>query len=329
MTSGTPAVKWGYALNQWDTNIDEFVRDRDHERAFKTISVCGFPGIELTALSFGPWEPLGNPDAIAARYGSPAALLRRLNTCRVDAVCSFMLDPAIGFETEMGRGPDPLDSTSRDKLVDTARWFSSTLRELGGSVLVARPVGSAWQTGRIDEERMRALAETWTAVGEATQASGVRLCMHFDFLSGLRLDDGLERFLAAADPACVGVALDTAEFAIAGLDPVAFYSAHADRVWHLHFKQAQDRVDETEALTPHADHAVRTAGGEREIGRWFYEPSDEGGLVDFVALTAELAQHGYRGWIVVETDGSPYPAKSAMLSGWYVQKVLAPLLAYS
>ena len=52
-------VHWGYALNQWDTNIDAFVRKRDHERAFKTVSISGFPFIELTAESFGPWEPLG------------------------------------------------------------------------------------------------------------------------------------------------------------------------------------------------------------------------------------------------------------------------------
>lgn len=189
-----------------------------------------------------------------------------------------------------------------------------------------RPVGSAWQTGSIDDERMHVLAETWTAAAQATREFDVRLCVHLDFLSGFRLDDGLGRFLAQTDPALVGVALDTAEFALAGIDPVEFYREHADRVWHLHYKNARDRVDEAEALAPHADQAVRIAGGEREIGRWFFEPSDEGGLVDFVGLTGELAEHDYAGWIVVETDQSPYPAKSTMLSGWYVQKVLAPLV---
>ena len=58
-------IRWGYALNQWDTNIDAFVRKRDHERAFKTISISGFSGVELTAESFGPWEPLGSPEQIA------------------------------------------------------------------------------------------------------------------------------------------------------------------------------------------------------------------------------------------------------------------------
>ena len=69
-------------------------------------------------------------------------------------------------------------------------------------------------------------------------------------------------------------------------------------------------------MTRGAEQHVRTAGGEREIARWFYEPSDAEDLVDFEALARELAAHDYSGWIVVETDGSPHPAKSAMLSGW-------------
>jgi inosose dehydratase len=35
----------------------------------------------------------------------------------------------------------------------------------------------------------------------------------------------------------------------------------------------------------------------------------------------------YSGWIVVESDQSPHPAESAMVSGWYVQKVLQPIFA--
>ncbi len=37
-------VRWAYAINQWDTNIDSFVRKREHERAFKTASISGFSG---------------------------------------------------------------------------------------------------------------------------------------------------------------------------------------------------------------------------------------------------------------------------------------------
>lgn len=318
-------VRWAYALNQWDTNIDDFVRHRDHERAFKTISISGFRGVEFASSNFGAWEPFGNPRQIEAHYGSARELLAVLRDCALDAVSSWTFDPEIGFGVQMGPGPDPLDPGALSTIVETAEWFADALVELGGSILVVRPVGSAWRVGHISDDQMQDLAETWNAVGRATLNRGVRVAVHIDFLSALRLADGLERFLAATDAGVVGVALDTAEFAIAGIDPIDFYRRHADRVWHVQFKDAREHVAEAEAITPHADQVVLIAGGDREIQRWFYEPSDEPGLVDFIELARELVSHDYAGWIVVESDQSPHPAESAMVSGWYVQNVLMPL----
>jgi inosose dehydratase len=47
-----------------------------------------------------------------------------------------------------------------------------------------------------------------------------------------------------------------------------------------------------------------------------------GGLVDFPAMLSRMQARGYDGWIVVESDQSPYPATSAMLNGWYLNRVL-------
>ncbi|MEV8214023.1 sugar phosphate isomerase/epimerase [Leifsonia sp. NPDC077715] len=319
-------IRWGYALNQWDTNIDAFVRKRDHERAFKTISISGFSGVELTAESFGPWEPLGSPEQIANLYGSLEGFRQVLADCALDAVSSYVYDPFIGFDVEMGRGPDPLDPDAAPRITATAIWFAEALEALGGAVLVVRPCGSAWQTGALDDGRIATLAALWNAVGAAIAPFGVSLALHFDFLSALRLDDGLARLLDATDPALVGLAIDTAEFAVSGLDPVAVLERHADRVRHIQLKNAYDVVDEAEALTPHAEQFVRTEGGSRRIERWFFEPTDEGGLVDFESFVRTLARVGYTGWIVVESDQSPHPAESAMVSGWYVQNVLAPIV---
>lgn len=318
--------RWAYAVNQWDTNIDSFVRRREHERAFKTVAISGFSAVELTAASFGAWEPLGNPRAMADLYGSPEQLREFLTSCALDGVSSYVYDPFVGFDVEMGRGPDPLGPASLTRITDTAAWFSGALRALGGSVLVARPVGSAWQTGLLDDAQIGTLAALWDAVGERTAADGVALALHVDFLSALRLGDSLDRLLAATDPRLVGLAIDTAELAVAGIDPVALYARYPDRVRHVQLKDARATVDEAEALTPHAEQFVRTEGGVRGIERWFFEPTDEGGLVDFEAMARALRDHGYSGWVVVESDQSPHPAESAMVSGWYVQKVLRPLV---
>jgi inosose dehydratase len=41
--------------------------------------------------------------------------------------------------------------------------------------------------------------------------------------------------------------------------------------------------------------------------------------VDFPALLAAAQRTGYDGWMVIESDQSPYPATSAMLNAWYVR----------
>lgn len=319
-------VRWAYAINQWDTNIDSFVRKREHERAFKTASISGFSGIELTAVSFGPWEPLGTPQQLADLYGSVEGFGEFLASCAIEAVSSYVYDPSVGFEVEMGRGPDPLDPASVEQIVRTARWFADAVRRLGGSVLVVRAAPSAWQTGALSSAQIEVLAHLWNAVGAAVAGDGVALGLHVDFLSALRLDDGIHRLLAATDPATVGLAIDTAELAIAGIDPVALYRQYADRVVHVQLKDARETVDDAEASTPHAEQFIRTEGGARRILRWFFEPSDERALVDFEGFVGALAEHGYRGWIVVESDQSPHPAESTMVAGWYVQKVLRPIL---
>lgn len=319
-------VRWAYAINQWDTNIDSFVRKREHERAFKTASISGFSGVELTAESFGAWEPLGTPQQLTDLYGSVETFGEFLASCAIEAVSSYVYDPSVGFEVEMGRGPDPLDPASVEQIVRTARWFADAIRRLGGSALVVRAAPSAWQTGALSAEQIEVLATLWNSVGAATAADGVALGLHVDFLSALRLDDGISRLLEATDAEKVGLAIDTAEYAIAGIDPVAFYRRHADRVVHVQLKDARETVDDAEASTPHAEQFIRTEGGARRILRWFYEPSDERALVDFEGFVRALAEHGYRGWIVVESDQSPHPAESTMVAGWYVQKVLRPIL---
>ncbi|MBN9181975.1 MAG: sugar phosphate isomerase, partial [Microbacterium sp.] len=197
-------VRWAYALNQWDTNIDAFVRTREHERAFKTISISGFSGVEFTAVSFGAWEPFGSPDEIANLYGSLEGLRSFLAECALDAVSSYVYDPFVGFDVEMGRGPDPLDPDAVERIATTAVWFADAVHRLGGDALVVRPVGSAWQTGALSDEQIGTLARLWDEVGRRIAAHDVRLALHVDFLSALRLADGIDRLLGATDPALVG-----------------------------------------------------------------------------------------------------------------------------
>ena len=106
-------------------------------------------------------------------------------------------------------------------------------------------------------------------------------------------------------PDLLGLCLDTGHATYGGGDPLAILSRHADRVWHVHFKDcspavaARARAEGRDYLT-----AVRH-GVFCELGA---------GQVDFAAVLEHLRGSAYNGWIVVEQDVLPSmgtPAESA------------------
>jgi inosose dehydratase len=320
--SGQPTgIRWGYAINQWKPQFDDFVRREQHERALKTISVAGFEGVELTAGT-GRWEPLGNPQQLAANFGSLGGFREFLSGCAVDAVSSWAWDPQERSMEHLTGPLSPLAESDLPAVIERAGEYAAALAELGGSVLVVRPAPGAGDVDPLDVEALDRLAACWNAVGRATAGHGIRTALHVDFLSALRRGDALDRLLDRTDPALVGLAVDTGELTVAGLDPVEVIRRYADRVWHVQLKDALAVDEAEEYLQPHAHWTVRVRGGAREVPRWFAEPGAEGGLVDSAAVVRALVDVGYAGWVVVESEQSPHPAASALLAGYLVQREL-------
>jgi inosose dehydratase len=318
----TPALRRGYAINQWKPNFDDFTRTEQHIRAFKVLVACGFTGVELHAGT-GRWDPLGRPASIAANYGSTAYFVRLLGDLGIEAVTSWFFDPGAPIDEELSHGRSILDRTHHDALARTARELAEFLAEAHGHRLVVRALPSAWQTGPLTEAQLAAAADGWNAVGKAVADLGVRVSLHADALSAAADERTLAALLDATDPAVVGLTVDTAELTVAGLDPVAVYERHHDRVDHLQLKDTLHRDEAGERLQSHAEQRLMRAGGDREVERWFHECGTRGGLVDFPTLLGPVREHGYDGWVVFESDQSPNPARSVMLNGWYARRVLA------
>jgi inosose dehydratase len=318
-------IRWSYAINQWKPQFDDFVRREQHERALKTISIAGFEGVELTAGT-GRWEPLGNPQQLAANFGSLAGFRTFVAGCSIDAVSSWFWDPQERSMEHLTGPLSPLDTDDAPTMVSQAREYAAALEELGGSVLLVRPTPGAGDIDPLDGDALGRLAACWDAVGRATAEHGVRTALHIDFLSALRRGDALAALLDQTDAEVVGLAVDTGELAASGIDPSAFVKQHAERVWHVQLKDALAVDDAEEYLQPHAHWTVRVRGGTREVPRWFAEPGADGGLVDCAAVLRTLSDIGYRGWVVVESDQSPHPAASALLAGYEVQRELRPIL---
>ena len=319
------AIRWGYAINQWKPQFDDFVRREQHERALKTISIAGFEGVELTAGT-GRWEPLGNPHQIAANFGSLSGFREFLAACGVPAVSSFCYDPQQRSMEHLTGSLSPLAEPDVPAVVAQAEWYADALAQLGGSVLVVPAAPPAGDGEPLDDDGLHRLADCWQAVGRATRKHGIRTAVHLDFLSALRTDDALDRLLARTDPELVGLALDTGELTVAGIDPVDVVRRHPDRIRHVQFKDALAVDEAQEYRQPHAEYTVRQRGGTREIPRWFGEPGIDGGLVDFPAVTGALLAARYSGWIVFESEQSPHPAASALLGGYLMQRRLRPMV---
>lgn len=319
-------IRWSYAINQWKPQFDDFVRREQHERALKTMSIAGFEAVELSSGT-GRWQPMGNPEQLAANFGSVAGFGDFVRSCALSGVSSWVYDPSERSQEHLTGSLSAASADDRATLVGEARWYAAALAELGGSVLVVPGAPAAEDRPPLDDVALEALADGWDAVGAAVREEGVRLALHVDFLSALRAGGALDALLARTDPALVGLCADTGELQVAGTDPVDFVQRHADRLAHVQLKDALAVDADEEYRRPAAHWTVRVRGGDREVPRWFAEPGADGGLVDTAGVVRALVAADYTGWVVVESDQSPAPATSTLLAGYHLQRELAPLVA--
>ncbi|GLY81988.1 sugar phosphate isomerase/epimerase family protein [Actinoallomurus iriomotensis] len=314
-------LRWAYALNQWNIRMDVFVRHEDQRRALKTCSALGFHHVELAAGT-GRWDNLGRPEVIELNHGGPAGFLDFLHGCSVHGVSSMYWDPGQPAEEEGWAFRSTRNRDDHAAIVESAKPFADFLAAIGTEQLVVRPAGSAWLQPPLGADDVKTIGEVWNAVGKVAAAAGVGVALHYDCLSAVHSADEVGQLLAATDPALVGFALDTAELTIGGIDPVAFYAGHADRVTHVHLKDTRYADTGEEYRMPGAETTMLRGGAGRRIERWFFELGTEGGLVDVKAFVATLREHDYPGWVVVESDHGGNPAELAMLNSWYLQHEL-------
>ena len=315
-------IRWGYAINQWRNMETDLARKDQVESALKVVSVCGFEAVELSDCD----GILDGPENILGHFGSAQKFRIFLNECGISQVSSFFLNLGNGSFFKGGfRSTNPDDHPI---IVGAAGGIAGFMAQLGAERLITRGMPPFWKEAPVTDEKIKIAAECWNNAGKATKASGVKTAVHVDFLNGLRNLDAIETFLKYTDPELVGLVMDTAEFTIAGIDPVKFYEKHHNRVCHFHFKDAvdtdsQDEYKEQNAELEYWPTPITLAGQKRGIERWNYEMGTPGGLVNFPALLKSMHKHNYEGWVVAESDQSPHAEESVMLNGWYKKQVLS------
>jgi len=145
--------------------------------------------------------------------------------------------------------------------------------------------------------------------------TGLRTVFHPHCGGYVETPDEIDALMSRTDPALVGMVLDTGHIIYGGGDPVQVFGAHADRVWHVHFKDCDLKV---------AEEARAKGLGYLDAvhAQLFCELGE--GAADLPAVTAALRSSGYNGWIVVEQDVFPgygTPKASAQKSREYLRKL--------
>jgi sugar phosphate isomerase/epimerase len=148
------------------------------------------------------------------------------------------------------------------------------------------------------ERGYKDFAERWGPIVDVFDAEGVRFALEvhpteiaYDFVT-------TRKALAAIDRReGFGINLDPSHFIPQFLDPAAFATEFADRIYHVHVKDSQVMLDGRRSiLGSHIDF------GEAERGWTFVSPGH--GDVDFEALFRVLNRIGYDGPLSVEWEDS-------------------------
>ncbi|MEL7471923.1 MAG: sugar phosphate isomerase/epimerase [Planctomycetota bacterium] len=142
----------------------------------------------------------------------------------------------------------------------------------------------------------RAFAERWGPILDAFQSEGVRFALEvhpteiaYDVPTTRRAIDAL-----AGHPA-FGCNFDPSHLVWQGVDPVRFIDAFADRIFHVHVKDAMTTLDgEASILGSHLQFGHPSRG-------WDFRSPGRGG-VDFDGIVRALNRAGYDGPLSVEWE---------------------------
>jgi inosose dehydratase len=147
------------------------------------------------------------------------------------------------------------------------------------------------------------------------ETTGLRTVFHHHCAGYVETPAEVENLLSLTDPNLLGLCFDTGHYRFGGGDPVVGLKKHADRIWHVHFKDCQPDV----------------AAQSRREGWDYFESVKHGvfselgqGDVDFTAVRSALQAQKYDGWIVVEQDvlpGMGNPKESAQRNREYLRRI--------
>jgi sugar phosphate isomerase/epimerase len=277
------------------------------ERILDATREAGLDGIEIT-FAPGDWH-----SALRA-YGSAQGFAAAVRQRGLE-VCSGYMSTRV-FDTDRYANLD--DPADHAVLVEMAGGYAEFLRGCGADVMVAslplRKSRDADPPLFVDLRLAESIAGALNRMGAATLRQGVRLALHPESFSMFRNSRDVDLFMLLTDPTYVFLCPDTAQFTVAGSNPIEIVSRHRDRLALTHWKDATGAAP--------ADVPIDESIYDRQI-QWFAAVGT--GVVDWPAWLRLLRDLRYTGWAVFELDAAPDPVGDLKRILAYVEGSLAPI----
>ena len=261
----------------------------DYTQVLDEMHAIGYSGTELGDWGFMPTDPAQLRDELAAR--------------------ELML---LGAFVPVALANAEAHASGETAAVQHARLLAEASGETPFIVLADDNGTVAQRThnaGRIHPEH-GLTQEQWDTFGAGVHRiaqsvrdeTGLRTVFHHHCAGYVETPAEVDALMQRTDPNLVGLCFDTGHYRFGGGEPLDIFDRHAERIWHVHFKDCQPEIA-ARSCRDSLDYFKSVGNGVFcELGK---------GDVDFPAFIAELHNRDYDGWIVVEQDvlpgmGSPY-----------------------
>jgi inosose dehydratase len=266
------------------------------------MHAAGYAGTELGDWGFLPTEP---------------ARLRRELEARGLALLGAFVPVGLARVEAHAAGEAQALRTAR-LLAEVAgnRPFIILADDNGTVPLRARHAGRIQPDQGLSPQAWQVFAGGANRIAASVRAqTGLRTAFHHHCAGFVETPAEVQRLMGLTDPALVGLCFDTGHYRFGGGDPAAGLRQHAERIWHVHFK----------------DHDPQVAARARAEG-WDYFQAVRAGIfcelgkgdVPFAEVKSQLERMGYGGWIVVEQDvlpGMGTPRESAQRNRAFLREL--------